>query len=186
MINKILNGLILLIWILLGSYFATASYALIDLEKQKLEAEMLPADSIPKQVGHVTFKNKKSAEIYSEEQSIKSNFKFVKNIPELVLFLIAASSFGLIGGCINIIKEIALDDVELSKSRVISIPLLGLFSGIIILGLSSLLPTFLVVGDTVIRPVTLIFLSLFAGIFSKQFYSWINERFGDIFKAKDS
>lgn len=180
-IINIIYSVVLVIWIAFGAFFGAGGYALIDLEIQKLEAEKNPADSVMRSVGKVTFKNKKLAQIYIQERSLKKMF-LLKDIPELILFLVTASCFGLLGGCVNLIKQMAFEDKKLIELKIVSIPILGLFCGLLILGISYLVPTLLVSGEIIVRPVSLIFLSLFAGLFSKKFHEWIHSKFSDFFK----
>ncbi|MEQ8712333.1 MAG: hypothetical protein RIC80_04915 [Cyclobacteriaceae bacterium] len=184
--KKSLNGAILTVWFGASLYLGMGGYSTIVLDKMKYTLELSPPDSIliskdgvPKVFG--SFREYEYVRVKDEMESI---FPFVENLISEIGLLVTSMCFGVIGGVTRILKQITYEeDISIINAQVISIPVLGMLSGIIMLGLTYLIPTILVEGVQNIRPSTLVFLSLFAGLFSKRFYDWLSNSFNKIFPS---
>jgi hypothetical protein len=119
------------------------------------------------------FKNFAELALYKEDEKSAKIFPFLSLMPDFLGIILTACFFGMIGGIISILKKIALENKNIEDTNYISIPLLSFFTGLVILGLNYIIPTILVAGENKIRPITLIFTSLFAGIYTPQFFKFI-------------
>lgn len=127
-----------------------------------------------------------SVDHYSTSQEIDKTmdfFKFIDMFPSLLLLVITACSFGLLGGTIKIIRDTVFNSIPISETKYVLVPLLGLLSGLIIFALSYIIPIVLVSGENEVRKTTLMFLSLFAGIMVDKFYFWLETLFNKLFKS---
>lgn len=116
------------------------------------------------------------AELQLHKEDFKSEkiFPFLTFMPDFVGTILTACCFGMLGGVISILKDIVLKHKDPENTKYISIPLLSFFTGIVMLGINYIIPVVLVGGENKIRPITLLFLSLFAGIYSSQFYKFLS------------
>ncbi|MCD6067902.1 MAG: hypothetical protein K0S33_2728 [Bacteroidetes bacterium] len=121
----------------------------------------------------VIYSNKAEMMLVKEYDKSKKIFPFIAALPDYIGYLLTACFFGMLGGIISILKGIALDKAKPEDSNYVSIPLLSFFTGLVILGLSYLVPTLLVEGSNKIKPITLLFFSLFAGMYSRHFYEFL-------------
>ncbi|GEM_PF-854307 len=185
MFVKFIRVLIVVFWLIPSLYFGVGGYISIDLMDQKTKYLISPSDSLINVAIagiNMDFKNYEHFKYEVNYQSSKNYFPWIDDFSDTFSVLVTALSFGIIGGLTRLLKQICFDeDKSILTVKVLSIPLLGMLSGIIMLGFSYLLPTLIVSGDQSIRPTTLIFLTLFAGLFSRKFYAWLNRSFDKIF-----
>ncbi len=114
-------------------------------------------------------------------------FPLVKIIPSFFGLILTAMCFGMIGSLISILLRIVGDQyTKPGEVKYISEPVLGLFTGLCVLGISYVLPTILVSKSDTLRPITLMFLALFFGIYSKNFFEKLASLFPKFFKSSTS
>lgn len=135
--------------------------------------------------GVIEYTNEAQYLLFQENSKSAIIFPWIDALPSFVADIITACSFGILGGIISIVKRVALLKENLLDLSVFSIPILGFFTGLVVLGLNYIIPTILVSGNTQIRPITLLFLCLFAGMYSEQFYAFLTKAISDkIFNNK--
>ncbi len=177
--------IVLVIWISFGLYFGIGGIARIKLDEtqQELESdkEQLQKDTVNVRYEGIDLETKYELKYYLEVRSIENYFPWAVRLSSFVAMLLTAFSFSLLGAVIGIIKEVALKNIPVAETKYWSLPLLGLLSGLVILGLSYLLPTLLIKNGTEIRPLTLMFLCLFGGIFITSFYEKLSQYFNKLF-----
>jgi hypothetical protein len=178
---KILAPLCILIWFCSSIYFGTGGYNYIKV-KQDEEKAANSSDTIKVVYNEVCYKNKASLLVALEKQATINLYPMIEPLPTSVWVLITIFSFGILGSITNLLKQIALDSKEIVELKFISGPLLGMLTGFIIIGLSYLLPSTLANGDVELKPVSIMFLSLFSGFFSIEFYIFLAKLFNRIFK----
>jgi len=120
------------------------------------------------------YSNYAELKLANEDNKSAKIFPFLSIIPGYMGLILTACFFGMLGGIISILKDIALENIKPEDTKYFSIPLLSFFTGLVILGINYIIPTILVIGENKIRPITLLFLSLFAGIYTRQFYQFIS------------
>lgn len=125
-------------------------------------------------VGKISYKNYAEYALFKEDVKSEAIFPWLNAVPDFVGLILTACCFGMLGGLIFLIKEIALSVKKPEDVKYISIPILGFFTGIAVLGVNYIIPIILVSGENKIRPVTLLFFSLFAGMFAERFYKYLS------------
>lgn len=178
-VARAVGGFFILAWLVISLYFGISGYLAVDLIHQSEKAER--EKSKPFTVGVLEYSNEY---IFSYEMVIKI-FPYLNKLTGSLALVMTAMAFGALGGVTRLLKQIAFEKLSTENVNFISIPLIGMLSGIFILGVAYVIPTILVAGDQRIRPETLLFLSLFSGLFSSRFYGWLSNNFNSIFKSKE-
>jgi H+/Cl- antiporter ClcA len=185
MLNK-LPFAVLMFWLLAGLYFGIGGITRVNvdetLDNLNQDKDKLLKDTLTAKVGVITVSNQYELKYVTEYANLEHYFAWTIKIPKFTAFLITAMCFGLLGAVISIIKALAFGATKLNDSKWISEPLLGLLTGLVVLGLSYILPTLLTKGGIDIRPLTLMFLCLFCGIYTEKFYNTLSSAFDKIFK----
>lgn len=182
---KIIAFLTLCVWLLTGLYFGMGGISRISvddvtetIDKQK---DALKKDTIDVVLNDVTIQNKYQLKYILEYSNLENYFPWAIQLTTFSSFLVTSMSFGLLGSIINILIQIVFSSVKIEDSNYISKPLLGLLTGIVVLGLSYILPTLIIKGSAEIRPLSLMFLCLFCGIYSDKFYEKMSKSFDKLF-----
>ena len=182
---KIIAFLILTVWLLAGLYFGMGGISRISvdevtesIDKQK---DALKKDTTDLVLNGITIQNKYQLKYVLEYSNLENFFPWAIQLTTFSSFLVTSMSFGLLGAIINILIQIVTSNLKVEESNYISKPLLGLLTGIVVLGLSYLLPTLIVKGDAQIKPLSLMFLCLFCGIYSAKFYEKMSDSFDKLF-----
>jgi len=184
-LNSVIPVAVFIIWLSSGLYFGVGGLtrAKLDDTLQELEKdkENLQKDTINVTYDDLTFSNKYELKYFLEAESIEKVFPWSIKISSFVGLLLTAFSFGLLGGAISLVKDVAFEGTSLAELKIWSVPLLGLLTGFVVFGLSYLLPTVLIKNGNEVRPVTLMFLCLFGGMYSKNFYEKLSQYFNKMF-----
>jgi hypothetical protein len=94
--------------------------------------------------------------------------------------MITAISFGILGGIANVLHK-AIKGFPQTNQRLVFKPLFGAFIGLMVLGITYVLPAILTVNEDSVRPIALAFLCLYAGAFSNHVYVWLEEKIKTLF-----
>ena len=170
-------------WILLSCSFGIQGVVLLNLqEKHNTAKENSVAIEI--EVDGILFTNKADLIIYNDLKNLTEFFIFRKllDYPPFLLLIITSCSFGLLGTCFYLIKQVSVQKVPIEELSIMLTPLMGIMAGVIILGIAEIVPTILVSESDSIRPITLVFMSFFAGLFIDKFLEWTEQKFSIIFK----
>lgn len=173
--------LVLIFWTLSGLYFgigglvrANLDETLSDLDKNK---EKLIKEKISITYDGVELENIYELQTFLEINSIENLFPWAIRLSSFMSLLITSFAFGLIGSIIGLIKEIAFQEKLVEELKIWSMPILGMLTGLVVLGLSYLFPAILTKDASGLQPITLMFFSLFAGMFTKNFYAKLSDNF---------
>lgn len=171
-------------WISMGAYFGSAGYTKLKIDElNNMGKSSGQVKSVS--IGKITFQNSYFMKAYLEEiKAIKYFPEFFLSIPNILVFLITACSFGVLGALTFLVKIIAIDGELLINLKVVSVPLLGALTGIIVLGLATTVPVLLISGESELKPLTLIFLCFFGGFYNSKFFNWLNDTIGNLFPSK--
>lgn len=131
-----------------------------------------------------TFSSPEELELYLSYESISKLYPWLENIPNAISLVITACAFGLIGGIIQILKQVAFEDKPLESTKYFSLPVLGLLTGVIVLGITHLLPTIFFSSGAEISANSMMFISLFSGLFSKKLYERLSSIFDKLLITK--
>lgn len=143
-------------------------------------------DTIKVEAGSLKFKNEfemKKYEIIKQQEKFMHFIPWMKNLPELIIHLLTCCSFSLLGSYILITRSLILNKQKVSIAKIPAITLSSFLTGLVVMGLSYLLPTVLINEGGKIRPDTLMFLSLFGGIFSNTLYKKLSKYADELFKT---
>jgi hypothetical protein len=177
---KIIATTAVTLWLLLSIYLGAGG--ITKLENNNLLKKTL-ADTDTTQVVYkgINFKNKNELIVTLEQEQMSIIFPWLDSVPSFLAYLITACAFGMLGGVINLILQIFREGKNVEEVNYFSLPILSCLSGIVVLGLSFVLPTVLFKEGAEIKPTGLMFLCLFTGLFAKQFYSGVEKIFTKVF-----
>ncbi|MDX1672905.1 MAG: hypothetical protein R3211_11225 [Balneolaceae bacterium] len=177
--------LTLIAWTLVCIYLGFAGWARVQSE-QKIE---ISSTAGPDQVQcgeEITFGSLEDCLMYEREKQTSALFPWVFNIPSFFGVIIVSIFFGSLGGVIKVLKEITLDKLQISRMRASILPFFGGLMGLIILGISILVPDVISANEIVVRPTTLLFLTMFGGAFSDKAFSWADAQMTRIFSLPNN
>lgn len=121
-------------------------------------------------------------EIVEQYQKFMRFYPWMEDLPDIITLLLTCCSFSLLGSYILIARGFALRKRKVLAVGHPTIILSSFLTGLVIMGLSYLLPLVLVNEGGKIRPFTLMFLSLFGGMYSNTFYDKLSKYVGQMFK----
>jgi len=113
-------------------------------------------------------------------------FPWLFLLPQIVTPLIAAMSFGLLGGCIQVLKQLVKDKKLPGDLCFVSCPVFGALTGLIVYFLALFLPLTFMSGGRPTRPEAIIAVSGLAGIFYDHVYNWMEVQIKKIFPLTKS
>jgi len=173
-------------FLILSLYFGIGGIMSIDLNAANKQIEQAKqTDNVAVIYDGITFKNKGAMQQYLQELKKESLVKFFWWIDDLTDFgalIITACFFGMLGGIISIVNDITINNKKIEDLHFYSTPISGFLTGFVVLAITYLIPTLLVEKSDNIRSVSLMFLCLFGGIKSKEFYEKIDKYFSKLFK----
>jgi hypothetical protein len=162
------------------------------LRNDQLFNESLALKSSPVTYDGVTFNTKEEMEAVQQQDLILCVFPYADRIPSVLSFLLTAISFGIIGAIGKVINDTIQGGTRLRDVKnLLLITVQGAIIGLIILGVSFTIPVVLTNEKSSLNPVTVVFLSLFGGIYYLKFFNWITNViskvvFEDPSKAKET
>jgi hypothetical protein len=179
--TKLLPISVILIWLCTGFYLSIGAMTRVDHNENLKNIEFnrveLQKDTINRNIGEIDIITRYDRAKFMEIKKQPKLYKWLFKLPNLVGALILACSFGLIGGLVDLVLQVKNNSTAVEDLKYFSTPLLGCFSGIAVLGLSYLIPSLLVSDNQTLKPESLIFLSLFGGIFSKDLFEKVQLNF---------
>ena len=199
--KSVLSYISLAFWLLFGLYFGLAGilYADITEEKefisrtsnQQHEIKIPPgviqgvdsAGNTYYESDGARFSSLEKLVLYENEEAAGDLFDWYDDLPDKLILFITSMALGGLGALISLVKKLALEGARVDDLKTFWHPMLGALIGIIILGISYLVPIIITTqSDVEIRATTLIFLSMFAGMYSKEFLTFLESRFSNYLK----
>ncbi|TRX49696.1 hypothetical protein FNH22_26890 [Fulvivirga sp. M361] len=199
--KSIFSYISLTLWLLFGLYFGLAGILYADLTEEKefiggsnqvkKEVQLPPGvtkgiDSLGNayyEMNGVKFTSLEKIKLRGQEEAAESVFNWYKTLPNKLILFITSMALGGLGSLISLVKKLALENARIDDLRTFWHPMLGALIGIIVLGISYLIPIIITTESEVeIRATTLIFLSMFAGMYSKEFLAFLESRFSNYLK----
>ncbi|MFT5779181.1 MAG: hypothetical protein ACI837_002138, partial [Crocinitomicaceae bacterium] len=167
-----------------GLSFGIQGVVLLKFQERKKIAQEAEKFATPKKYKGVYYESKELLKIRYDIEGVENFFisKSMENYPSFLLLILTSCSFGLVGSALLLTKKIVIGRIIPEYKDALLLPVLGLLSGIIVLGFAELVPTLLIEGEGVIRPITLVFMAFFSGLFVEKFYAWTEAKFDAIFK----
>lgn len=153
-------------------YFGTGGFLILQNDQAYEQAKELK--QMPVEVDGICFYNREVMIAATQQDLILKIYPYALNIPSFLSFIITALSFGIIGSIGKVINDIIHGERQLNDfPNLLLIPLQGAFIGLIILGISFAIPVILTSENISLKPIAIVILSLFGGIYYRNFYSWI-------------
>lgn len=177
--SKIIAILFIIFWLLSSIYFGTGGLNYVNRHQPNVTKIN---DTTQVILNGKYYKNRYELDCKQEDEISSKIYPLLEPLPTSLLYLVTIFSFGLLGSITNIFKQIAIDNKKIENTKYVSEPILGMLTGLIIMGLSFLIPNTLATQEIELKPQSLLFLSLFSGFFSLKFYEYLNKNFGKIFK----
>jgi H+/Cl- antiporter ClcA len=188
---KWINVTMLVLWIIVGLFFGIGGIVNIQSNNIKNDKHKLgitddtiqhlnAADTNSVIYDGITFKNKRALTQYLNSlpsENFSRIYSLFDNLPDFMGQIITAFAFGLLGSVIRIILGIAYHSKKIEDVSYISQPLLGMLTGLVVMGISYVIPNLLSKNAVNIDPISLMFFSLFAGIYNKEFYERLHFHF---------
>lgn len=169
---------------MIALYFGTGGY--IILQNEQLYEKVKTLENKEVEYQGITFYNKETMNAAREQGLIICVYPYAMKIPSFLSFLFTAVSFGIIGALGKVINDTIQQKVKIKDTHnLILIPLQGGIIGIIILGISYTIPIILTNENVSLKPITIVFLSLFGGIFYLNFYDWFTHIINKILFSKE-
>lgn len=182
---NILSLTVIILWLLAALYFGTGGITKIE-NDNLLKKAFNQSDSIPTLYKGVAFRNKEALISFLEKDQVKKIYPWTDKIPSFLSYIITACSFSLLGCIIWIFVDVVLYKKRIDQVDYIHAPFLGLLTGLVVLGITYVIPTFFVSEDNDIKPTTLMFLSLFCGMYTDKFYSTLSNAFRHVIKTNQN
>lgn len=189
-ISMLVCYLILAFWIAAGLYFGIAGWTKIQLDTLAEAAMKAPEDKVTYTMGceeecepiEVEFRSMADLMVFLEQERVyRSIFCWVYTMPSPLPFVLSSLAFGALGNTAALLR-MALTKNNLPGISVLLIsPLSGALIALMLLGVSYIVPAMLTVDGATLRPVALLFISLFAGAFSDHIYKWLQAFVDKIF-----
>lgn len=175
--------LLIFFWLIIGLYFGTGGITRLE-NDNLLKKSLNELDTVKVIYHEITFTNKAALISALEQEQTDNIYPWISNIPSFLAYILTACAFGLLGTIVRFFIEIVIEGKPIDGIKYLSAPVLGILTGIVILGISFLLPTLFFNVDADIRPTALMFLCLFSGIYLPQFYENLSAVFQKMF-SKD-
>jgi hypothetical protein len=180
--------IVLFIWTTLAIYAGISGICKVKLEEDlfalKLkQEELLKKPSPIASLNNVPFDNEYNYKYYILIRQYLQIFPWFEKVPIMLGTFFTAMSFGLLGAIAKIILSIVKGQISPVSARIWSEPVLGIFVGIAVLGLSFVLPNILIISTDTIRPLTLMFLTFFCGLYAEKFFDILSNLFSKFFKT---
>lgn len=163
-------------------YFGSGGFIVLENEQKHEKAITLQKKEVL--YNNIRFYNKEVMESAKQQDLICEFYPYYQKIPSALNFIITAICFGIIGSIGKVVNDsIKNETILYEKKNLFLIPCQGAIIGIIVLGVSYTIPVILTSENVTLKPITVVFLSLFSGIFYENFYQWFLKNLNDnIFK----
>ena len=177
--NAILISL-LVITLLVACYCAAAGWVNVEMAAALRENK---ASDISKPIifDEVQFVSEDALRRYQTARKANNWFPWMVDMPDPIALMITALAFGTVGGVTRVAFD-AISNTTPLNGR--SFAILGLSSlmGLLVLGVSFVIPAALTVSEATVRPVALLFFCLLGGIFYDHIFIWLKERIEKLFE----
>jgi len=143
------------------------------------------SDTISLRDGLVEYQNvleMRRIEIIEQYKKFIRFYPWIEDFPDIIILLLTCCSFSLLGSYILIVRGFTLRKKKVDLAGHPTMILSSFLTGLVIMGLSYLLPLVLINEGGKVRPFTLMFLSLFGGMYSNTLYDKLSKYVGRMFK----
>ncbi len=166
----------LIIWLIAGLYFGSGGIAKIE-NYNLIKSTIGEHDTTKVVYDGITFVNKGALIRTLEEAQMQAIFPWINSLPSYVSYIITACSFGLLGTIISIFIQLAIYKQKLADLPVYTLPVLGLLTGFVMLGITFIFPALLFHSEKDIKASGLMFICLFGGLYTEKLYERLAQLF---------
>jgi hypothetical protein len=142
-------------------------------------------DTIPVKLGGLPARNileMKKLVTAEQYEKFMRFYPWMADLPDLIILLLTCCAFSLVGSHILLLRTLASTKTNSEFPGHLAMILSGFLTGLVVLGLSVLLPRVLVSEGGTIQPSALMFLSLFGGMYSDALYKKLAKYVDKLFK----
>lgn len=166
-----IKSIIITVLFFLALYLGSGGFIVLENEQGYEKALTLQKKEVIYK--NITFYNKEVMVAAKQQGLIFDFYPYYDRLPSVLNFIITAICFGIIGSIGKVINDsIKNETILYEKKNLLLIPCQGGIIGLIILGVSYTIPVLLTTDNVTLKPITVVFLSLFSGIFYENFYQW--------------
>lgn len=165
--RQLLSISVLFFWIVGGLYLGLGGLSKAQLDQSA--DELIPAEDVSKDpvlYGEIPFANPSELAVFQEYKKTYRLYGWIFYLPPMFGLLITAGAFGAVGSAGRLVKQMAIDRTEVSQLPVFAGPTFGFFIGLMIFGISYVVPAALITTEATLRPISLLFLCLLGGAFA--------------------
>lgn len=168
------------LWLISSLYFCIGGITNIIILQKFEDAEKLPLfkETGLKNKNNDWFRNIAALNANEDYEKMTSFYPMYKFVGDTFSYVIILMSFGILGTVIKILISVNLNKKSISNQNFQTLPILGSLLGLLVLVLSELLPEFKYKSgnDKIFYG-----LAMFAGLFTKEFFAWLQKKFDTIF-----
>ena len=176
-----LNSVIILLMGSLALYVGISGWVVADFEaRMERQVRAQKAGETTVVYEGVTFADVASAREVAEQDKITRYFRWVFMVPPGLPILLTSLAFGVLGGIANVVHKLA-GSLPVPSKQLVFKPLFGGIIGLMVFGIASTAPKLIVETAEGVRPLSLMFLCLFAGTFSNHVFAWVEEKTKSVF-----
>lgn len=118
------------------------------------------------------------------QSQIPNYYKWLFNQSDIIVHFIASCFFGILGSIVRLLKIRIFNPQHLTDTRIKLFPVFGMICGFLVVTLSYAIPTVLTLNqDISLNPLSVMVVSLFAGMQSLLFYKWLNNLSLSVFNS---
>ena len=169
---------------ILALYSAAAGWTNVELETA-LQQKAPAGASRPVVYEGIQLASADALDRFRMVEKAKSWFPWIIDLPEPIALMLTALAFGAIGGVIRVTFD-AVSNTSQVNGRSFAVVALSSLTGLLILGVSFVVPAALTVSDAKVRPVALLFFCLVGGLFFDQIFAWLRKRIEGMFTIDKS
>lgn len=184
---KIVVPLMLVLYACIAIYLGAGSITRVEIQ-DKIQEIYNRKDELLKDTIHTKY-NGSNMGRYELELVLAmeglDNFQWLKEIGNIMAVLVASCAFGLLGGVIALCIELLFKRKKTEDLNIWTQPFLSALTGIVVVAMVYVIPSLLVKNGEEIRPYSLMFFSLFAGIYTKPFYTFLSRSFSKLLNHEE-
>jgi len=180
-----LKYVILSFWLISAIYFGAGGLTSIENKEHFKNIQQInPAeDTTMVEYKGIVFADKEALYEALEGEQMRSIFPWIYRLPSYLTYMVTAGAFGLLGTIVRIFILLSLQNKRIDECNVYTLPVLGMLTGLVMLGVSLIFPAIILTSETEIRPGGLMFICLFSGIYIDSFYEKLSNIFSNIFNS---
>jgi hypothetical protein len=177
---KVFISVVLLLITVVALYVSLAGWVNAELHAALKENK---AGQVPRPVTYneIEFVNEDALKRYEVALQAKKWFPWMVDMPQPVALLVTAMSFATVGGVIRVVADGTRGVKQLGPQSFATVFLAAL-TGLIVLGVSYIVPAALTISEGTVRPVALLFLCLVGGVFHDYVFEWLGKRIKKVFE----